>query len=188
MRLSITATTDKFYWLPATTKLQFAARLPSTISPISSKEKSRRMYSPTTATSSIPIYPHTLRKAAPQRSPMRRAIRTSHDLQPPGYRCRSISMTNDPSTQRYLGTLYSNGYFNDDTEGLRWLLVVVLRALCRLAAELAIILGVVSIIDQSRRTHDLQDMWSSAFIAPMAVLIAVALVSLLLSLKALRSK
>jgi hypothetical protein len=119
---------------------------------------------------------------------MRRAIRTSHDLQPPGYRCRSISMTNDPSTQRYLGTLYSNGYFNDDTEGLRWLLVVVLRALCRLAAELAIILGVVSIIDQSRRTHDLQDMWSSAFIAPMAVLIAVALVSLLLSLKALRSK
>jgi hypothetical protein len=33
---------------------------------------------------------------------MRRAIRTSHDLQPPGYRCRSLTMTNDTSAEPLL--------------------------------------------------------------------------------------
>ena len=66
--------------------------------------------------------------------------------------------------------------------------IALARVFCRLAAEAAIVLGVVSIIDQSRRTHDVQDMWSPAFIATMAVLTAVALVGLLLSLKTFGSK
>jgi hypothetical protein len=66
--------------------------------------------------------------------------------------------------------------------------IAVLRVFCRLAAELAIVLGVVSIIDQSRLPRDLQDMWSPAFIATIAVLIAIALAGILLSLKALQSK
>jgi len=64
----------------------------------------------------------------------------------------------------------------------------LLRVFCRLAAEMAIVLGLVSIIDQSRRAHDFQDLWSPAFVATMAVLTTVALLGLLLSLKALRSK
>jgi hypothetical protein len=65
--------------------------------------------------------------------------------------------------------------------------IAATRVLSRLLIEVAVILGVVSIIDQSRRTHDLRDMWSPAFISTIAVLTAVAAVGLLLSLKARRS-
>jgi hypothetical protein len=63
-----------------------------------------------------------------------------------------------------------------------------MRVLLRLLTEVAVVLGVVSIIDQSRQAHDWKDMLSPAFMGTMAFLIAVALVGLLLSLATLRSK
>jgi hypothetical protein len=58
----------------------------------------------------------------------------------------------------------------------------------RLLTELAVVLGVVSVVAQSRRTHELRDMLSPAFVGTMALLISIALVGPLLSLTILRSK
>jgi hypothetical protein len=66
--------------------------------------------------------------------------------------------------------------------------IAATRGFFRLLTELAVVLGVVSVIDQSRRTHELRDMLSPAFVATMALLISIALVGLLLSLTILRSK
>jgi hypothetical protein len=66
--------------------------------------------------------------------------------------------------------------------------IAAVKVFLRLLTEVAIVLGVVSTIDQSRRTHDLQNMLSPAFMATMAFLIAIALVGPLLSLTILRSK
>lgn len=66
--------------------------------------------------------------------------------------------------------------------------IAATRVFFRLLTELAVVLGVVSAIEQSRRTHELRDMLSPAFVATMALLIAIALVGLLLSLTILRSK
>jgi hypothetical protein len=67
--------------------------------------------------------------------------------------------------------------------------IAAMRVFFRLLAEVAVVLGIVSIIDQSRRAHDLkEDMLSPTFIGTMAFLIAIALVGLLLPLTTLRSK
>jgi hypothetical protein len=66
--------------------------------------------------------------------------------------------------------------------------IAATRVFFRLLTELAVVLGVVSVIDQSRRMHELRDMLSPAFVATMALLISIALVGPLLSLTILRSK
>jgi len=53
---------------------------------------------------------------------------------------------------------------------------------------LAIVLGALSIIDQSRRAHDWQDMLSPAFIATMTFLITIALAGLWLTVKLLKRR
>src|SRR5450432_3743129 len=60
-----------------------------------------------------------------------------------------------------------------------WL--AAMRVFFRLLAEVAVVLGVVSVIDQSRRTHELQGMLSPIFLETLAFLIAIASVALLLS-------
>lgn len=66
--------------------------------------------------------------------------------------------------------------------------ITTIRVFFRLLTELVVVLGAVSIIDQSRRAHDWQDMLSPAFVATMTILIAIALVSLWLPRKLLKLK
>jgi hypothetical protein len=66
--------------------------------------------------------------------------------------------------------------------------IAAMRVSFRLLTEVSLVLGVVSAIDQSRHTHDLQAMLSPPFMATMALLLAIALVGPLLSLTILRSK
>jgi hypothetical protein len=70
--------------------------------------------------------------------------------------------------------------------GRTW--IATIRVFFRLLTELVVVLGAVSIIDQSRRTHDWQDMLSPAFIATMTILAAIALVGLWLPIKLLKLK
>jgi hypothetical protein len=63
-----------------------------------------------------------------------------------------------------------------------------MRVFYHLVTEMAVVLAIVSAIDQSRHTHDLQAMMSPTFIATMACLLAIASLGLLLSLKSLQSK
>jgi hypothetical protein len=66
--------------------------------------------------------------------------------------------------------------------------IATIRVFLHLLTELAVVLGAVSIIDQSRRAHDWQDMLSPAFIATMTVLITIALAGLWLTVKLLKWK
>jgi uncharacterized membrane protein YidH (DUF202 family) len=58
--------------------------------------------------------------------------------------------------------------------------IALRRVLYRVAIELAIVLGAVAAIDQSRRSQDSTEMFSPPFLATMAFLVAVALVGLIL--------
>jgi uncharacterized membrane protein len=51
---------------------------------------------------------------------------------------------------------------------------------------LAVVLGAVSIIDQSRHAYDWRDMLNPAFIATMTVLMTIALAGLWLTVKLLK--
>ncbi len=66
--------------------------------------------------------------------------------------------------------------------------ITTIRVFFRLLTELVVVLGAVSIIDQSRRAHDWQDMLSPTFIATMTVLITIALAALWLTVKLLKWK
>jgi hypothetical protein len=70
--------------------------------------------------------------------------------------------------------------------GRTW--IAAIRVFLHLLTELAVVLGAVSLIDQSRRAHDWQDMLSPVFIATMTVLIAIALMGLWLTVKLLKLK
>jgi hypothetical protein len=63
-----------------------------------------------------------------------------------------------------------------------------IRVFLRLLTEMAVVLGTISIIEQSRRAHDWQDMLSPPFIATMTILIAIASGGLWLLLKPLKLK
>ena len=52
--------------------------------------------------------------------------------------------------------------------------------LLRVAIEVPIVLGIVTTIDQSRRSHDLQEMLSPPFLATISLLLAVSLMALAL--------
>jgi len=52
------------------------------------------------------------------------------------------------------------------------------RMLFHVAIEAALVLGAVTVIDQSRRSHDLQQMFSGPFLSTMALLMTVPLLSL----------
>jgi hypothetical protein len=58
----------------------------------------------------------------------------------------------------------------------------------RVVIEVPIVLGIVIIVDQSRRSHDLQEMLSPPFLATISLLLAVSLVALALLRTTRRSK
>jgi hypothetical protein len=64
--------------------------------------------------------------------------------------------------------------------------IATIRVFLHLFTELAVVLGAVSIIDQSRHADDWQDMLSPAFIATMTVLITIGLAGLWLTVKLLK--
>jgi hypothetical protein len=66
--------------------------------------------------------------------------------------------------------------------------IATLRVFLHLFTELAVVLAAVSLITQSRRAHEWQDMLSPAFIGTMAVLITIASVGLWLTVKLLKWK
>jgi hypothetical protein len=63
-----------------------------------------------------------------------------------------------------------------------------IRVFLHLLTELMVVLGAVSIIDQSRSAHDWKDMLSPAFIATMTILITIALAGRWLTVKLLKRK
>jgi hypothetical protein len=63
-----------------------------------------------------------------------------------------------------------------------------MRVFCRLVTEVAVVLAIVSVIDQIRRAHDLRATLSPTFVETMTCLIAIALAGLLLSRKPLQPK
>jgi hypothetical protein len=58
----------------------------------------------------------------------------------------------------------------------------------RIVIEVPIVLGIVTTIDQSRRSHDLHEMLSPPFLATISVLLAVSLMALALLRNTRRSK
>ena len=66
--------------------------------------------------------------------------------------------------------------------------IATLRVFLHLFTELAVVLAAVSVIAQSRRTHDWQDMLSPVFVGTMTVLITIASVGLWLTVKLLKWK
>ena len=66
--------------------------------------------------------------------------------------------------------------------------IAAIRAILHLLTELAVVLGAVSLIDQSRRAHDWQDMLSPAFIETMTVLVTIASAGLWLTVKLVKWK
>jgi hypothetical protein len=61
------------------------------------------------------------------------------------------------------------------------LLNTVRRVFFHLLAEVSVVLGVVTIIEESRRTHAVREMWRPAFTGTVALLAAMALLGFMLS-------
>jgi hypothetical protein len=70
--------------------------------------------------------------------------------------------------------------------GRTW--IAALRILLHVITELAVVLGAVSLVDQSRRAQDWQDMMSPGFIATMTALTVIASAGLWLTLKLLKCR
>jgi hypothetical protein len=63
------------------------------------------------------------------------------------------------------------------------LLNAVRRVFFHLMAEVSVVLGVVGIIEESRRTHAFREMWTPAFAGTLALLAAIALLGIIGSRK-----